>query len=200
MTIEYFFANKYDDLLSYCYTTIRRTERNHNNKLSHIWTKEDLANEAISLCFSESDDVEYELVKKTASQIWAIEAVRFSEHHLSDIDITKGVRKAPSNIPDQDRVCKRCNTIKSVSEFRVSSFQGRKFIMWCCYECEKKYIYKYCKNLTSDQILKRKQYAKEYYKKNREKILEHNKKWNSENMDKIASANKRYITKKKSIA
>ena len=43
---------------------------------------------------------------------------------------------------------------------------------------------------------KRREYQREYYRKNREKILEYRKKWTNENKSKVVANNARYYEKK----
>jgi hypothetical protein len=51
-------------------------------------------------------------------------------------------------------------------------------------------------NLSESAKEKKRAYEKEYYQRNREKILEQKRKWRSENADKSQAYNNRYWEKK----
>ena len=91
----------------------------------------------------------------------------------------------PSNVYIPTKVCKTCRTIKYITEFYKdkSRYDGYSYI---CTTCKSKY---------------NKEYLKEYYEQNKEKLKEynkeHSKEFNKTNRDTILERHKEYREQKK---
>ena len=92
------------------------------------------------------------------------------------------------------KACKRCRTIKQLTEFPKDKRTNDGYINQCK-TCKNNYNREYNKE-HQNEITK---YRKEYYKENKNTLAEYKKEYYNKNKDKILSSNKEYYEQHKDI-